>query len=484
MSVAGNTRVDVVLCGILTILGALLWVGADSFWIDEGNAAFKAVQGTFSGWYDTLVTSGGSDAQMPGFMIYGWGWEKLFGRSEFALRASNLPWYALALWSLREWRSEMLVLALSPFVLYYLNEFRPYMMQIAGAAVVVSGLRRLGSEVAAGWRRILAGCVILCAASLIGVIWSAGALVAALILRPDILTNKWVWRDTLIIAPVFAVLGCYYLRSLMMGQGAAELGGSLVMSAGACLYELMGLLGLGPGKVELRVNPASVREHVLPLAAGAICATLCWSAGLKGFRETYTRRGALALLAGIGIPVGVLVALIFLRDFRLLARHLAPLAVLLAYLTAKALEGCGFDGWWKRVVKGCAVMSILIGLTSALSARFCERHRKDGYRQAAQLAHAAGDQGRRVVWDADAPTGMYYGLRFAPAGSSGRCVLWDPTVSTELAGDELVILSKPDLYDSQGVLRAALKSGGFVVVEEHIPAFTVWSVSKNGHPGQ
>lgn len=475
MSITGKSRLDLALCGGLTVIAYVLWVSAASLWIDEGNAALKAVQRSLAAWYDTLQTSGGSDAQMPGFMLYGWLWEKLFGRSEFGLRASNLPWYFLALWCLRGKRWELLALGLSPFVLYYVNEFRPYMMQIAGGAVAASGLRMLGRDLTVAWRQILGGCLILCAASLIGVLWAAGVVVAAVILRPDLLRTKMVWRDSAVVSLAFAGMGWYYLRSLLMGQGAAALSGGLLMSVGACVYELMGLLGLGPGKGELRVNPASVRDYVMPLAVAATLVSGTWLAGLAGVWRSISPRRGWALLAGIAIPIGALVVLLFLKDFRLLARHLAPLVVLLAMLTGNALAGSGLAGSWKKVARVCAAAAVLIGVVSALSSRFSARHHKDDYRQAAQVANAACARGRPVVWAADVPTGLYYGLRFEQAGAQGACRVWDASQPVAFAGDEMVLLSKPDLYDPQGALRGALHDAGFAVVDE-MPAFTLWAV--------
>ncbi len=457
---------------MLTVLACLLWVSSDSFWIDEGNAAAKAVQDSIPAWYGALVKGGGSDAQMPGFMLYGWFWEKVFGSEEYGLRASNLLWYFLALWYMRFSRLEMLALALSPFVLYYLDEFRPYMMQIAGGAMAISGLRLLTQNLATAWRRVLGGCLILCASSLIGVLWATGALVSAVILRPDILREKSVWRDSAAVSVVFAGLGWYYLRSLLMGQGAAAMSGGILMSLGACAYELMGLTGLGPSRAELRVNPTSMRAYAIPLVSAAAFVSVTWIMGLVGLWKATPLRNWLALLVGLAIPLGALVVMLFLKDFRFLARHIAPMSVLLAVLTGHVLGGCGWEGNWRRMAQVSAAASVVIGVMGALSTRFCARHHKDDYRQAAQIARTAIGNGNPVVWAADAVTGKYYGLRSEQRSNQMTFRVWDPSKPI-LVGNEMVILSKPDLYDPRGSLRFELKSGGFVIVDE-IQAFTVW----------
>src|SRR5437867_2321554 len=82
---------------VATGLVGVLAVSNQSLWIDEGGAAIKAVQPTIQQWWHSLRTENNSNLQLLFQHFYLWGWVKLFGASEYALRASNIPWLFLAI---------------------------------------------------------------------------------------------------------------------------------------------------------------------------------------------------------------------------------------------------------------------------------------------------------------------------------------------------------------------------------------------------
>ena len=82
------TWIGLSLFAIPLLLG-LVFISPDSLWIDEGYAASKALQGSLAEWYRALVEEGGSDAQMPGYMLFIWAWAKVAGGTELALRLSK-----------------------------------------------------------------------------------------------------------------------------------------------------------------------------------------------------------------------------------------------------------------------------------------------------------------------------------------------------------------------------------------------------------
>src|SRR5438046_2892386 len=126
----------------------VLAISNQSLWIDEASAAYKAQQPALRGWWEEMVTQKGSDLQMPLYMIWLWLCEKIFGSSEVALRAINLIWFlpaiAVVARSLSRERAlqfaAVLATAFSPFTWYYLNEARPYVMQMSASLVLVSTL--------------------------------------------------------------------------------------------------------------------------------------------------------------------------------------------------------------------------------------------------------------------------------------------------------------------------------------------------------
>jgi hypothetical protein len=94
-----NPQTLIFLAGILFV--CLLAVSNQSFWIDEANTALKAQQTTLQNWWREMRHTGGSDVQMPLYMIWIWVCGKFVGSSEIALRAVNLSWILpglVALW--------------------------------------------------------------------------------------------------------------------------------------------------------------------------------------------------------------------------------------------------------------------------------------------------------------------------------------------------------------------------------------------------
>jgi hypothetical protein len=83
-----------VLIGIIACLAA---ISSQSFWIDEAHSAVKDISREWHDFIWRMQNPLGSDLQMPLYMAMLWGWEKVFGHSEFALRAMNIPLFVIAL---------------------------------------------------------------------------------------------------------------------------------------------------------------------------------------------------------------------------------------------------------------------------------------------------------------------------------------------------------------------------------------------------
>jgi len=136
--------------GTIAVAVGALAITNQSFWIDEGGAAMHATQRTLHDWWQSLRAEGNSNLQLILQQFYLWGWEKIFGPSEIALRASNIPWFVagvLALvWAFPEKRclqNGIVAVTLSnAFVWYYLSEARPYIVLFAFSALTVACLIR------------------------------------------------------------------------------------------------------------------------------------------------------------------------------------------------------------------------------------------------------------------------------------------------------------------------------------------------------
>jgi hypothetical protein len=194
---------------------------------------------------------------------------------------------------------------------------------------------------------------------------------------------------------------------------------------------------------------------------------------LKNIFQSVPRRVWLGVAAAFGAAALFLFAVGVLKHFRVLGRHLAPVAPLVLVLLAVGVRDLFARG---KTARAMAWVFIVSSLASALSLRFAERHAKDDYRGAAELAQAAADLNQRVWWCADINAAVYYGvpLTAAPAGNEPWAVVNAPAAA--LAGQpapDLVVLSKPELYDPQGTVRAWLAQNHYhVAATPHL--FTVW----------
>jgi hypothetical protein len=177
---------------------------------------------------------------------------------------------------------------------------------------------------------------------------------------------------------------------------------------------------------------------------------------------------AFVLVAGFILAVGVTVR------FRVLARHCAPILPLALFLLATGVAALLKRGGWGRLT---VTAFVGLSLISCFMLRFSERHAKDEYRGAAALGRQALAQGQTVWWNADREGALIYRLPVAnPPGTPNTALfLMSPSTGFErdLPKPDLVLTSKPDVYDNQGALRDYLLRTGFQPVT-NLPAFTAW----------
>jgi len=472
--------------GFLIIISAgiaLFSVSSQSLWIDEANSAVKAVQPTWGSFVQAMRSERGSDLQMPLYMGALWGWDKMAGSSEYALRAMNIPLFiaaiATALWGLstpvgiRAWFC--LFAVCSPMVWTYLDEARPYILQFFCSTLVMVGLVNLGSEQGRpGLRQaalVFAGIVLLCGSSLLGVIYSfffGLAFLAIWLGResfPASLRRPGLWILVLPAAVVLAGLATYYFWTLQVGARASGVGKTNAMSMAFCAYELLGFTGAGPGRAALRENPiGALRPFIFPIALyGGILAVFL-VASLKYLRAFFSRA---AILPGIPIrsdtPKPASALLLEGRppcrpwietdrtepvppNASRLAPRFLTLAVLASAVTVIGLgvaadfrvigrhlmpllpflllgmAGLASVLWSGGGRRGIVAAVLLAGLFSCISLRLSPRFAKDDYRSAAAVVRSAVSVGSTVWWAADMAGANYYGV--FPAENSVKTDGW------------------------------------------------------------
>lgn len=427
---------------VALIVGAVA-ISHQSFWMDEGSAALKALMPTFGTWWKMNLELKGSDVQMPIYMASLWAWEKFMGNSEYALRAFNLPFLAIMVVALQRVRFWPLVCLTSPFVLYYVGELRPYTMQMAGGAMAAAALGKVihsRKDSLDGLHAVLGAALFHCLSSLSAVIWASGLVLGAIIIRPDWLRQKDFWLRSLLWSPPFLAIGGFYAYTLLEGYGAAALGGG-ILSIGFAGYEMIGLLGLGPSRNELRASPAAIIAQLPWLLPAAGCLFAAWFIGIRKWLEETPFRTLIGVSCAAALPVLILAVVGIVMDFRVLGRHLSPgiPAVLLPIAVCLGMAASN------KVALAVGSLSVFIGIASSASLRFLEKHARDNFRGATRIASDAMAEGKTVLWSADMSTPCYYAYREGGIPAFHRILRLKSEAPSGYMFADLVILNRPDI---------------------------------------
>ena len=472
---------------------SLVAVSSRSFWIDEACSGMKAIQATLGGWWQILSHDRSAEPQMPLYMLYIWGWGRLVGTGEWTLRLANVPWFVAGAFAFimafppgdRRRPIAACVALLCPFAWYYLDEARPYAMQLGASLLVVASLARLDRNSSMCEARdtahvalLLFGIVVLAGSSLCGMIWAGGALLAGPAFLSWTRIISLVKRHILLWLAAGGMLlffGCYYLWTLTVGARASAAATTTLGSVLFIGYELLGFGGLGPGRLAMRsAGPAALRPYLVWLALYAVPTLILLGAAL---RELFNRgnRKHLAAAFCCCLPAAFLLTVGLVTHFRVLGRHFSPfIPVLLLLFTVGCSALWSQRSTWAR---GVVVLFCAMSLASCLSLRFLPRHEKDNYRAAAAFAKSALRNGQSVWWNASKEGALYYGVPTATRASSGGAALFvmDPSRQelVALPTPQIIIASKPDVYDNQGALAEYLREQGFQP-ERSFTAFVIW----------
>jgi hypothetical protein len=463
-----------------------LAVTQQSFWMDEAYGAYVATEETLTSTLTYLLSKEDPALLAPLHVIYTRLWAVLFGVGEWALRASNIPFAvlfvaALAASSHFVFRRPAVfaMFCLSPFAVYHMNEARPYMPLIATATASIAALVAYIDD----YRRVTPwmclGALALCFA--FGI--SGGFLIPVLLVygvagcRRKGLTCQQVvhdWRAAMMVfGPIFLVLFGYYGWALYEGARSIRETPGLGNIAFA-LYEFSGLQGLGPPRNELRTTPIpALLVAYGPLLLLGVLASLPVLAitGTRMFRREY--RTVLQLFGAFLVGFVLFVGLARLMEFRFLGRHMAVLFPVLLFAVASAFDRSA-DRRGRHMAETAALL--LLGTSWLVSDYRVVRdaaYFKDDYRTAATLGvKESARTGGPLYWAADAAGGRYYGIDFQPVPLGRHWpvyakAIWAANLTEEQitaslqsgasATDAVLVLSKPDMYDSGGAWRSVIE---------------------------
>jgi hypothetical protein len=470
-------------CTLLTLM-----ISGDSIWIDEAyNARFAKLYG-WNDFVKIFLQDHRSENQMPFGMFFSWICGSIFGTSELSLRGINIIWGITAIWAFyrigKNSRTPWLPLFLSiqPFFWFYMNEARPYAMQIAGGSLLMLFLLGISLDPRneKGWLpAYLTGGGILCGSSLLGVIpFSAFSIVAlALLIKKRYIPS----RLALIVLSIFFVillsLGVFYYWTIIEGAGGAKIWKVGVLNPAFVMYDFLGFGGLGPPRSDLRamargligINEFSLKRMVPVVAlSGIYIVVVARLIRKKVFSDSF-----LCAVTGVFVGSGAMLLIASLKmGFPFWGRHLAavfPALVLLIAISCSEKPSAG--------IRKNLLLFMLSGILiySSLQQRFSPFYKKDDYRGAAELARKVVAGGGVVWWAADDQAAVYYGLKFVTKNNfkkSKESELYEDPNSLYLVSGtnavdfdqvppaSMVILSKPDIYDSSGRLRQWMEYHG------------------------
>ena len=504
---------------LIAVLAASLMVGGfaistQSFWIDEALSLIIAMAPNPAEAWRYAQAVSGSTLQMPLYQVYLYGWHKMFGSGEWAMRASNLPWFVLgqlAFLLLLRNRAQLALLAcllaaVSPVLWIYLDETRPYLMQYAAACWLTVILVRLStnlhssplghhsvadtrteptppallpkSEIAV----LAAATVVMFASSLIGVLW-AGAFVLAIVFllagEKIALPAKQpaLWLAGLITLVLCLGFATYYLLTWQAAARGHFRPGLSLLSIPFIAYEFLGFSGFGPGKLQIRADPAGSlwrsAPALLPLAA--VLAALGRFAARQLRPLAWSKLAVTAWALALGLPTLAIFAAMLLFDHRALPRHFIPVLPAMLLLLAAAMQQALRQ---KAVIwRALAVLLPVFWLASAFNLRWQPAHAKDDYRTAAKVAAAALAANKEVWWAADPAAAHIYLTPIALEEVPGRAWAMQAPAWNDIRfkfPPRVIVMSKPDIYDPQGSVARYASENRFVPALE-LQAFTIFA---------
>jgi hypothetical protein len=420
-------------------------------------------------------------------------WTHAFGTETAAMRASNVGFFAIAnlalVWPFRSQRLIALAVlttaCLSAPIWYYLNEIRPYIMLYMGAALIISGaielLRPVPRPSALAIGMLSAGAVVMSGASVLGIAWAASTALFVLLYWVAIKKGSWIellrvnWIALGLSALCIGVLLTHDVSKFLEGNRPILLYESNLQTIMFSFYANAGLLGAGPGMLDLRANGAAALSAFVPILA--LCSLVIGMVTIGGFLEIRKRLGGPAFLLMLGcilLPALFTFVLGFVLHWRVVARHLIPIVPLFGLLYA-----FGLVWWWRPPRIGrMVVLAFVVAMSySSLSVRLAARHGKDDYQHAANLAVLELARGGRVWWVANWLGAKYYGVPISDQNERGdTALIVTPTTIGVLSGQApptLVLLSKPDAHDQTGEVGSFLARNNYRRVES-FAAFTAW----------
>ena len=480
------------------LLAALLllpfMVSNDSLWLEEGDTAMYVLQPNFHAWCDRLLHDGQADCQMPLALFCSWVAGKIWGAAEWQMRGINLIWGALALIGMYRVGQRLkipwlpLLLAIQPYFWFYINEARPYALQLAGGAWLLAALVEFYFARAAGtkwaWLLASAGFLLFCATLLAPLPVAMTVFAAAVIARQ----HGWKPERKAVMILLGGLVACvpvgiYYLTTLLRGAKGAQVWHVDLKFFAYVVYELTGMGGIGLNDEQIRglarsphlLADLSARapQLLLPLLALGLLAAIFFLGWRRRSATQVPGPLILAFALTLGLTAGVFFTGSLILQKAFWARHFAPVFPLYVALLAIAIAGVWTSSRWRWLPV------ILFGLLifSALNFRFAAALRKEDYRSASNFVRPFVAQKKSVWWLAGGFAPQYYGLHDNerdPEPGKIFVSFRSPHDLRTLPLPDVVVLNRPDIHDPGGTVEKIVAENNYRVAAR-FKAFVIWT---------
>jgi hypothetical protein len=311
----------------------------------------------------------------------------------------------------------------------------------------------------------------MCATSLIAVPWAMTWTIGFALLIGWKGLKKTVGTypfSALSFAIAIVGLGLFYLWTVKLGARASDVGRTGVATVAFTFYELLGLAGLGPGRLALRSESLRTQVSYLPFIVAGLAAIV--SLGVAACRNKIDKKRIAFFVIVALAPFVLVLSAGVVGHVRLLGRHLVPLLPFLLIVLGAGV--CRLVSSESKTVRAIAVGALVILLMSALEIRFAPRHQRDDYRTASAEARRALDDGKKVWWAADASTAAYYGVPLESPELTLSSSLSDRALET-FPPPDVIVYSKPDIYDAKGTIDTYVRAHDFKAMRV-LPAFQIF----------
>jgi len=389
----------------LTVLAAIVrfaTLDLQSFHHDEAVTAGQVIDPSLGATLDQVV---GGERSPPLYYVLAWGWSTLFGTGEVGLRSLSAligtlmapaAFYAgRALAGSRAGVVAALLFALNPYLVYYSQEARSYILMALFALVALGALAASRSEPGRRSLWIWAAASALAISSHYFAVFLLVPQVLWLVVRDD-RARSW--------APVAAVAA--------IGLALAPLA---LAQQGGDRREGFADIPLGERVVEVGLNFVASEEPD-PLSAGPTVDAVQIAAGVAGLAllgfaayllarrsgpDERTTAGALAVLAALAVGVPALMALLGLD-------LLNPRNLIAAILPLLLLGGVAFGAPPGRLPLAAAGATAALFATVVLAMNLSEEMQREDWRGAAEAIGPASEPRIVVVpKNGDDPLELY-----------------------------------------------------------------------------